>query len=234
MSYFVVHMVTAGLVWKAAALLPRPGSAPETHEPALMRALRALAVVFLQMATMHWLVSAVTMMEAAITWPPLVVVFSGLVALTCLVRCAPTTYGTKIIPPIWQQATQPRQAHGFCAYGNAIDLPPGGWASPCLFIHSSRGLRPSPPLGLWCFRLSALAQACMHVCRVAALGYVFDRYQPKEAAQLHIDSVIGGRFGRRFKWLDRAAVMVVGGSLAGSQTARGGNQSIVRPPLPLP
>ena len=63
---------------------------------------------------------------------------------------------------------------------------------------------------------------------MSALGYVFDRYGQQQAAELHVNSFIGGEFGRRFKWLDRAAMMIVGGSLAASQTARGGNQSIVR------
>lgn len=84
----IVHLVTASVVWKSAGLLPRPGSPPELHEPELMHGLRALAVVFVQIGTMHWFISAVTMMAAAITWPPLIRVFSTLVAGVCLMRCA--------------------------------------------------------------------------------------------------------------------------------------------------
>eukprot|EP00892_Ulva_mutabilis_P012745 jgi/Ulvmu1/9843/UM056_0085.1 len=85
-SYLAVHLITAGIVWKAAALLPQPGAPPALHEPLLMHSMRAMSVVFLQMGTMHWFVSAVTMMDAAITWPFLIRVFSAVVVAVCLVR----------------------------------------------------------------------------------------------------------------------------------------------------
>ena len=84
----VVIGVTAGVVWKTAGLLPRPGAPRALHEPHLMHSMRAMAVVFVQIATMHWFVSAVTMMDAAILWPFLIRVFSVFVVAICLARCA--------------------------------------------------------------------------------------------------------------------------------------------------
>lgn len=88
-AYLVVHLVTAGVVWKSAGLLPRPGAPPELHEPELMNGMRALAVSFVQIGSMHGFMSAVTMMDAAITWPPLIRVFSTFVIGVCFMRCAP-------------------------------------------------------------------------------------------------------------------------------------------------
>ena len=88
-SYLVVNLVTASIVWKAASLLPLPDSPPHLHEAHLLHSMRAMAVVFLQMGTMHWFVSVVTMMDAAITWPFLIRVFSTFVVAICLIRSAP-------------------------------------------------------------------------------------------------------------------------------------------------
>lgn len=88
MSYIIVHLVTASVVWRSAALLPQLGTPPQLHKPELMHGLRALAVVFVQIGTMHWFMSAVTMMSAAIIWPPLIRVFSSLVAGVCIMRYA--------------------------------------------------------------------------------------------------------------------------------------------------
>lgn len=146
-SSLIVHMVTAGIVWKAASLLPRPGSPAARHEAELMQSLRAMAVVFLQIGTMQWFSSAVTMMEAAITWPQLVVVFSAFVALTCLVRYggtlssirAPALVGSKLHWACGSCGAECRRcppAHSGCAdSGCALTSGPhqlhSGWPHGC-------------------------------------------------------------------------------------------------------
>jgi len=75
-------------VWTSAGLLPQPGAPTEQHEPELLHGMRALSVVFVQIGSMHGFMSAVTVMNAAITWPPLVRVFSTCVIGVCLLRCA--------------------------------------------------------------------------------------------------------------------------------------------------
>lgn len=47
-----------------------------------------------------------------------------------------------------------------------------------------------------------------------ALGYLLDNYSPQQQAELQIGSVVGDKLGDRFPWLDRAAIVAVGGSLA--------------------
>lgn len=56
------------------------------------------------------------------------------------------------------------------------------------------------------------------LCRVSALGYMLEKYSPRQQAALHIGSVLGDRLGQQVPWLDRAASLLVGGGLSMAAT----------------
>lgn len=89
----LVHLTTAALIRHAGRALPRDFTPLKRHLAAIMLSLRALAVVFMQIATMHWFVSTVTIMESAIAYPEGVAYFAGVVALYCTARCADAASG---------------------------------------------------------------------------------------------------------------------------------------------
>lgn len=65
--------------------------------------------------------------------------------------------------------------------------------------------------------------------RVAALGYLLEKYSPAQQAELHIESAVGSAFDTPFPWLDRMASLAIGGSLSFSAT-----QVAPLPPPPAP
>lgn len=107
----LVHLTTAVLIRHAARALPSEQTPLERHLAALMLSLRAMAVVFMQIATMHWFVSTVTMMESAIAYPQGVAYFAGFVAAYCIARCAHAPVRAPLRDPLADASLWYRQPH---------------------------------------------------------------------------------------------------------------------------